>query len=67
MSNHSFNITINLYAIWMLKVKVTSNVLLEAQKGCTGVSVFICSLVDTWGGGGCLTPLPGRFTPGERT
>jgi len=45
----------------MLKVKVTSNVLLEAQKGGTGVSVYICSFVDTWG----FNATPRTHCPGQ--
>jgi hypothetical protein len=49
MSNYALTITTSSYVIWMLKLKVTSNVLLEAEKGCASLSVFICSLVDTLG------------------
>jgi len=49
----------------MLKVKVTSNVLLQAHKGGTGVSVFICSLVDTWGRG-LFNATPRTLHPGQR-
>ena len=50
-----------------LKGKVRPTTGHEGPKGSTDIVLLFLSLTSALGGGGWLTPRPGRFTPGKET